>query len=549
MTKIQIKRGLKANLPVLDTGELALCTDTNELFSGTDAGNRLMNNPIFNTLADLQAAYPNGVNVPAWVVADQNWYYWQGSVADTTPPVVTATPNGGIFGTSQNVTLSTEAGATIYYTTDGSTPTYPISGTTQTYSAPISISANTTLKYIGRDAAGNVSAVQSAVFTKDATAPTDVTNLTVSNLASTTLTLSWNTSASSDIASYDVYKGATLLGNVTGTTYNVSGLTASTAYTFTVKAKDAVNNVSVGTSVNTTTSAVADVTAPNNVTNLTTSNITSTGVTLSWTASSSGDTTGYDVYNGATFVASTASTTYTVSGLTASTSYTFWIKAKDGANNIASGTSVGVTTIASADVTPPLEVTNLAATTRTDNSITVGWTASTSSDIASYDLTILEVPPPVASYLSLNGTSDYIKTAGFSYNRIVMDTSITSAAQWSILMYGTSGLAKDASGNMNFNSDYSSVLLNGSTATSGSTVFPMNTRTTFDITLATAFSGTFYLFSTWSLATAQMMGGKCYDIKLYNGATLVAHYDMTTGNVNDTSGQGHNATLVGGTWV
>jgi hypothetical protein len=34
--KIQIKRGLKANLPqMLSEGEFALCTDTQELFLGT----------------------------------------------------------------------------------------------------------------------------------------------------------------------------------------------------------------------------------------------------------------------------------------------------------------------------------------------------------------------------------------------------------------------------------------------------------------------------------------------------------------------------------
>jgi hypothetical protein len=34
-----------------------------------------------------------------------------------------------------------------------------------------------------------------------------------------------------------MYQGATLKTSVTGTSYSVSGLTASTAYSFTVKAK------------------------------------------------------------------------------------------------------------------------------------------------------------------------------------------------------------------------------------------------------------------------------------------------------------------------
>ncbi|WP_078428894.1 right-handed parallel beta-helix repeat-containing protein [Alkalihalobacterium alkalinitrilicum] len=38
--KIQIRRGLKADLPSLDEGELGLCTDTGELFIGTSEGNR-----------------------------------------------------------------------------------------------------------------------------------------------------------------------------------------------------------------------------------------------------------------------------------------------------------------------------------------------------------------------------------------------------------------------------------------------------------------------------------------------------------------------------
>jgi hypothetical protein len=39
MTKIQIKRGIKSSLPILDTGEFALCTDTNELYVGSASGN------------------------------------------------------------------------------------------------------------------------------------------------------------------------------------------------------------------------------------------------------------------------------------------------------------------------------------------------------------------------------------------------------------------------------------------------------------------------------------------------------------------------------
>jgi hypothetical protein len=41
--KLQIRRGLKADLEDLTVGELGYCTDTNELFIGDSEGNVLLN--------------------------------------------------------------------------------------------------------------------------------------------------------------------------------------------------------------------------------------------------------------------------------------------------------------------------------------------------------------------------------------------------------------------------------------------------------------------------------------------------------------------------
>jgi bacillolysin len=91
----------------------------------------------------------------------------------------------------------------------------------------------------------------------DTTAPTAPTSLAAAGTTSTTTNLSW--SASTDnvaVTGYNVYKGTTLVTTVTGLTYTVTGLTASTAYTFTVKAKDAAGNLSVASNaVNVTTTA------------------------------------------------------------------------------------------------------------------------------------------------------------------------------------------------------------------------------------------------------------------------------------------------------
>ncbi|MEH7351660.1 hypothetical protein V7155_22890, partial [Gottfriedia acidiceleris] len=54
--KIQIRRGLKANLPLLDVGEFGFTTDTNELFIGSSNGNVLFinRNELFSLVIDLK---------------------------------------------------------------------------------------------------------------------------------------------------------------------------------------------------------------------------------------------------------------------------------------------------------------------------------------------------------------------------------------------------------------------------------------------------------------------------------------------------------------
>lgn len=79
----------------------------------------------------------------------------------------------------------------------------------------------------------------------DTQAPSVPASLTSSAITQTTASLSW--SASTDnvgVTGYDVYQGNTVLGTVTATSANITGLTASTAYSFRVRAKDAAGNVS-----------------------------------------------------------------------------------------------------------------------------------------------------------------------------------------------------------------------------------------------------------------------------------------------------------------
>ncbi|MGG8495850.1 GEVED domain-containing protein, partial [Tenacibaculum sp. TC6] len=84
----------------------------------------------------------------------------------------------------------------------------------------------------------------------DTQAPTAPSGLTASNVAQTSLTLSWTASTDNvGVTGYDVYQGSTKISTVTGTTSNVSGLTANTTYSFSVKAKDAAGNESGSSNV------------------------------------------------------------------------------------------------------------------------------------------------------------------------------------------------------------------------------------------------------------------------------------------------------------
>ncbi|OSY87004.1 peptidase S8 [Tenacibaculum holothuriorum] len=89
----------------------------------------------------------------------------------------------------------------------------------------------------------------------DTQAPTAPTSLAASNVAQTTLTLNWTASTDNvGVTEYDVYQGSTKLGSTANTSTNITGLTAATAYTFSVRAKDAAGNVSsASNTVNVTT--------------------------------------------------------------------------------------------------------------------------------------------------------------------------------------------------------------------------------------------------------------------------------------------------------
>lgn len=93
-------------------------------------------------------------------------------IIDTVAPTVSPSRGGGFFATAQTVTLSCDDGpgssCTIYYTLDGSPPT----PTSSRYTTPLSITTDTTLRFISVDAVGNQSSPRTETFVLDTTPPT-----------------------------------------------------------------------------------------------------------------------------------------------------------------------------------------------------------------------------------------------------------------------------------------------------------------------------------------------------------------------------------------
>ncbi len=91
----------------------------------------------------------------------------------------------------------------------------------------------------------------------DTQAPSVPSGLSSASISQTSFTLNW--SAASDnvgVTGYEVFRNGSSIGTPTSTSFNVSGLSASTAYSMTVRARDAAGNwSSQSSSLSVTTSA------------------------------------------------------------------------------------------------------------------------------------------------------------------------------------------------------------------------------------------------------------------------------------------------------
>ena len=280
----------------------------------------------------------------------------------------------------------------------------------------------------------------------DTVAPSTPLNLVASGTTQTTTNLSWNASTDNiGVTGYNIYQGVTLIATSATNSFTVTGLSPSTSYTFAVSAKDAAGNES-GQSASafaTTLAPTPDTTAPS-APILSAAGTTLTSTNLSWSvATDNVAVTGYDVYKDGVFLASTASTTYTAASLSASTTYIFYVQAKDAAGNISlASNSVSVTTL-TPDTTAPSAPT-LSASGTTTTTTNLSWTGATDNvAVSGYDVYRNSI---------LIGSTTTATT--FAVTGLTASTSYTFTVR-----------AKDAAGNISVDSNIVSITTLTSTLT------------------------------------------------------------------------------------
>jgi hypothetical protein len=116
-------------------------------------------NTAFAGFTGATGGYTSNQNILSWTMSG-------GTSSGGTVATPTFSPAGATYTSTQTVTISdTTAGATIFYTLDGSQPGTSVSGSTKQYSGPLTVSSTETIKALATASGMTTSATASATYT------------------------------------------------------------------------------------------------------------------------------------------------------------------------------------------------------------------------------------------------------------------------------------------------------------------------------------------------------------------------------------------------
>jgi chitodextrinase len=290
-------------------------------------------------------------------------------VGDTIPPTeptgLTAVPS------SSSVVLSWQpstdnVGVVGYYISRNGVriqTTNPITGTSYTDSG-LNPGQNYTYTVSAYDASQNVSNAAPIQVTTiyDITPPSVPTRVVATAISPSEIDLAWQSSTDNiAVSGYNIYRNGAQIGTASTNSYDDTGLSPQTNYTYNISAYDEVGNNSAESFPPISTSTwPLDVTPPTEPRGLTATAIDPTDVVLSWQPSTDNVAVGgYYVYRGGTQIATvTATTTYEDSGLATGTYYIYDVIAYDTSNNLSVPDYATITTPATTPAAPVVAATS-----------------------------------------------------------------------------------------------------------------------------------------------------------------------------------------------
>jgi len=215
----------------------------------------------------------------------------------------------------------------------------------------------------------------------DSQPPTTPTGLTPVPASTSQINVYWNASTDNvGVTGYRVYRNNAWVGSPTVNNYTDTGLSSSTSYGYSVVACDSAGNCSSrSAAVTATTLSPPDSQPPTTPTGLTPVPASTSQINVYWNASTDNvGVTGYRVYRNNLWIGSPTVNSYTDTGLSSSTSYSYSVAACDSAGNCSSrSNAVTASTISPPDSQPPTTPTGLTAVTVSLDSVSLAWSPST----------------------------------------------------------------------------------------------------------------------------------------------------------------------------